>query len=118
MPSVSLPLTLSSYSGTQTNQIPVPYEAASGERSPFKFILRNSFFIEKRSKNILITDAKFMTNNLNKALTEMFYPWCMMYIKDGQKKSQVELSGEPDSIAVIKSNRVVVSVIFEEKCVW
>lgn len=31
------------------------------------------------------------------------------------EKSQVELSSEPDNIAVIKSNRVAVSVIFEEK---
>ncbi|CAC5416310.1 unnamed protein product [Mytilus coruscus] len=110
---VSLPVTLSSFSVTKTTQIPCA--AASGEGSQFEFFLRNSFFIEKRNKNILITDAKFMPNNFCIAITEKSNPRCMVYNKDGQKKGQVQLSGEPDSIAVIKSNRVAVTVIYEEK---
>ncbi|VDI17053.1 Hypothetical predicted protein [Mytilus galloprovincialis] len=110
---VSLPVTLSSVSVTPTTKS--LFAAPREKVSVFEFFLRNSFFIEKRNKNIFITDAKFMPNNFYIAITEKSYPRCMVYNKDGLKKGQIELSGEPDSIAVMKSNRIAVTLTGEEK---
>ncbi|XP_052076755.1 tripartite motif-containing protein 55-like [Mytilus californianus] len=87
----------------------------SAEGSPSEFHLKKSFFIEKRNKNAFITDAKLMPNKYNIAMAEKSNRKCMMYSKDGQKKGQVQLSGEPDSIAVMQSNRIGVTLVHEKK---
>ncbi|XP_071124150.1 uncharacterized protein [Mytilus edulis] len=116
VPDLSSPqLNASSIPDFVTQTTKVPCATSKGEGSVLEFFLRNSFFIEKRNKNIIITDAKLMPNNFNIAITEKSNPRCMVYNKDGQKKGQVKLSGEPDSIAVIKCNRVGVTVIHKEK---
>ncbi|XP_063416364.1 tripartite motif-containing protein 55-like [Mytilus trossulus] len=87
----------------------------SAESSSVQFHLKKSFFIEKINKNVFITDAKLMPNKFFIAMTERSNPRCMIYNKDGQKKGQIQLSGEPDSIAVMQSNRIGVTLIHEEK---
>lgn len=107
----------SSISGTQQST-QFPCAAFSAEGSSSDYYLKNSFFIEKRNRKTCITDAKWMPNKYLIAIAEKSNPRCIMYSKDGEKKGQVRLSGEPDSIAVItcvNNNLIGISLIFEQK---
>lgn len=98
---------------TQTKHL--PFVADSGNGSQFNFCVKKSFRIEKKNKDIFISDAKLMPNKYHIAIAETSNPRCMMYTKDGFKKGQVQLLGKPDSIAVIEDHRIGVTLIGEKK---
>ncbi|VDI80977.1 Hypothetical predicted protein [Mytilus galloprovincialis] len=98
---------------TQTTHL--PFVADSGNGSQFNFCVKKSFRIEKKNKDIFISDAKLMPNKYHIAIAKTSNPRCMMYTKDGFKKGQVQLLGKPDSIAVIEDHRIGVTLIGEKK---
>ncbi|CAC5399973.1 PML [Mytilus coruscus] len=102
----TLPVTsLSSFSVTQAIQVP-----GASLSSSFDFYLKSSFFVEKRNKNIAIHDFKLMPNKYDIAIAENSTPRCMVYNKDGQKKGQIKLIGEPECIAIIDTNCIGVTL--------
>lgn len=56
-----------------------------------------------------------MPNKYDIAIAETSNPRCMIYTKDGFKKGQLQLSSAPDSIAVIESHRIGVTLNNERK---
>ncbi|VDI17057.1 Hypothetical predicted protein [Mytilus galloprovincialis] len=103
------PLEISS-SSTVTQSTHLSYTFDSGNSSPFSFYIKNSFFIEKKNKNIEISDAKLMPNKYDIAIAETSNPRCMIYTKDGFKKGQLQLSSAPGNISVIEGHRIAVTL--------
>lgn len=100
----------SSFCVIQATQVP-----GASLSSSFDFYLKSSFFIEKRNKNIVIPDFKLMPNKYDIAIAEKSTPRCMVYNKDGQKKGQIQLIGEPLCIAIIDTNRIGVTLTYKGK---
>ncbi|CAC5399975.1 unnamed protein product [Mytilus coruscus] len=111
------PVTFSSPISVTQQSTQVHCAAASAEGYSSDYYLKNSFFIEKRNRKTCITDAKWMPNKYFIAIAEKSNPRCILYSKDGEKKGQVRLSGEPDSIAVItcENNNLKVLLLFLSK---
>ena len=83
------------------------------DRSSFDFGLFNTFCVEKKNKNISISDAKWMPNKNDIAFVEKSNPRCIIYNKKGQKKGQVRLNGAPQCIAII--NNICVGVTSKQR---